>query len=110
MRCGFSSQRIVICKGPMKLDMITGQAFVNGNLLDLNQKEFYVLCFLLKNEGKTLSKETIYETVWGTKMGDVAAAIHTCISRLKKKLADAGDDRIILSVSRNEGYTLEIIN
>jgi DNA-binding response OmpR family regulator len=99
----------VISREPLKLYMVTGQAFVNGNLLDLNRKEFYVLCLMLKNEGKTLSKETIYQTVWGTRMGDDSTALHTCISRLKKKLAASGDDRIIISASRNEGYTLEIL-
>lgn len=55
--------------------------------LDLTTKEFQVLYFFARHEGKVFSKEQIYDQIWGMKeFGDISS-VAVYIKRLRKKLA-----------------------
>lgn len=95
-------------RGPLTLDVVALRAFLSGNDMLLSAREFSVLLFLLKNEGKTLSAAQIYEGAWSQPMASSANALWKCISRLKSKLT-LSDGSISLLNFRNEGYMLEII-
>ncbi|MDR1131925.1 MAG: response regulator transcription factor [Oscillospiraceae bacterium] len=90
-----------IQKGSLTLDIIAGQAFINGMDLTLSQKEFAVLLYLTQNEGKTLSAENIYKKVWGQPMAGDKNAVQMSVSRLRKKIEPAGYD---IFVTRGIGY------
>ena len=53
--------------------------------IPLSTKEYEVLEFLLKNPGKTLTPEQIYDAVWKVSYGDITA-VAVYIQRLRKKL------------------------
>ena len=73
----------------------------------LTAREFSVLLFLLRNEGRILSADEIYEGVWKQPMSGNAGALWKCMSRLKNKLAVS--DEISLMSFRKEGYMLEVM-
>lgn len=98
-----------LIRGPLKLDIVTLRAYLNGENMMLSAREFSVLMFLLKNEGKTLSAEAIYEGAWDQPMAGNASALWKCISRLKNKLASC-EENISLMNFRNKGYMLEVID
>jgi DNA-binding response OmpR family regulator len=75
-----------IQKGSLKLDILAGHAFLNGKDLLLAKKEFSLLLLFVKNEGKALSPEYIFEAVWKQPMGDDDNALKKAISRLRKKM------------------------
>jgi len=95
-------------RGALTLDIVAVRAFLNGEDMLLSTREFSVLLFLLKNEGKTLSAGEIYEGAWKQPMSGNASSLWKCISRLKRKLAVSAGG-ITLTNFRNEGYMLEII-
>lgn len=95
-------------RGPLMLDIVAIRAFLNGEDMMLSAREFSVLLFLMKNEGKTLSAEEIYKGAWDQPMTGNASALWKCISRLKNKLGEC-EGKISLLNFRNKGYTLEII-
>ena len=67
--------------------------YVNNVLLDLTRKEYDLLVFLITNQRRVLSKETIIEHLWGDYMGieaDSYNALYTHMGNLRKKLQDAG--------------------
>lgn len=97
-----------LMRGTLTLDIVAVRAFLNGQDMLLSTREFSVLLFLLKNEGKTLSAEEIYEGVWKQPMSGSASALWKCISRLKRKMA-ISDGKVALTNFRNEGYMLEVI-
>ena len=96
-----------IRRGSLTLDTVAMRAYLHGEDMLLSAREFSVLLYLVKNEGKTLSAEEIYEGAWNQPMAGNASALWKCISRLKGKLA-AGDSEISLLSFRNQGYVLEI--
>lgn len=97
----------VITIGPLTLDVIAVQAFLDGHDILLTQKEFALLMLLTQNIGKVLSKEFLYESVWKQPFNNSGNAMYMQMSRLKKKLDR--NQKIILSLSRGEGYQLDIL-
>jgi DNA-binding response OmpR family regulator len=91
-------------KGPLKLDMIASQAFLNGLDMLLTQKEFSLLLLFAQNEGRMLGAEYLYEKAWGQPMNEDANKVRAQISRLRKKLSGSG---YTIAVEYGEGYRLE---
>lgn len=76
---------------------------VNGDY-ELPPKEFDVLMFLAKNQGKILTKQQIYENVWGEDYVYDDSNIMAIISRLRKKIEEnPGNPRYIQTV-KGIGY------
>lgn len=103
-----SEKAKTITRGPLLLDTVALRALLNGEDMLLSTREFSVLLFLLKNEGKAFPAEEIYKEVWKQPMAGNASSLWKCISRLKSKLA-VSDGTVSLMNFRNEGYMLEII-
>ena len=76
---------------------------VNGDY-ELPPKEFDLLLFLAKNQGKILTKQQIYENVWGEDYVYDDSNIMAIISRLRKKIEEnPGNPRYIQTV-KGIGY------
>lgn len=76
---------------------------VNGDY-ELPPKEFDLLMFLAQNQGKILTKQQIYENVWGEDYVYDDSNIMAIISRLRKKVEeDPGNPRYIQTV-KGIGY------
>lgn len=72
----------------------------------LTQKEFAILLLLAQNEGRTLTKDYVYEKAWGQPLLADDAALFKQMSRLKKKLEQGQGLELI--AMRGEGYCLII--
>jgi len=90
-----------ITRGRLTLNLVSDQAFVDGEDLLLSQKEFSILCLLAQNEGSVLGAEHIYESVWGQPIGNDKNAVQMAISRLRGKITPAGYG---ISAVRGSGY------
>ena len=93
-----------VTKGPLTLKVKTMMAYLHGKNMGLQPKEFSLLLALMENEGRIMSAEYIYETVWEAPMNDDARAVQFQISNLRKKLGNSGYS---ITVKRNEGYIFE---
>ena len=51
-------------------------------------KEFDLLALLLENQGKSLKKEYLFNTVWGSDSDSELQTLHVHINRLRQKLGD----------------------
>jgi DNA-binding response OmpR family regulator len=72
--------------GLLTVNNITQRAKLDGEDANLTPKEFSVLAYLLKNMGKKITPEEIYEGVWGQDSINNAGAIKVHISGIRKKL------------------------
>lgn len=59
-----SEKAKTITRGPLTLDIVALRAFLDGEDMLLSAREFSVLLLLLKNEGKILPVEEIYQGAW----------------------------------------------
>lgn len=72
----------------------------NGQRIELTDKEFAILQFFFKNQGKTVDVCTVYEGVWGEKyMPSSNNTVMVHILNLRKKLeADPANPKLIRTV------------
>lgn len=62
--------------------------FKNGKQLKLNAKEFELLCMLMKNKGSVMTKEQLFNAVWGTGCFTELSTVSVHIRWLREKLED----------------------
>lgn len=96
------SETIVYDK--LAINTKTRRVFIEENEIELKNKEYELLLFLVTNYDVVFSKETLYERIWGMDaLGDNATvAVH--INRLREKIElDPGKPNYIQTV-RGAGY------
>ena len=69
----------------------------------LTQKEFEMLCLLLKNKGKVLSRERLIEDVWGYAFTGESRTVDVHVRTLRQKLGEAG---AYIETDRGYGYKI----
>lgn len=73
-------------------------------LYELPPKEFDLLLFCVKNQGKILTKQRIYEEVWGEQYVYDDSNIMAIISRLRKKLEENPSNPKYIQTVKGIGY------
>lgn len=88
----------------LKIDMDTRSITTVNGTFELPPKEYDLLLVLAKNQGKILTKQKIYELVWGEEYCYDDNNIMAIISRLRKKLEEnPGKPRYIQTI-KGIGY------
>lgn len=86
------------------IDFDSRSVTTENGTFELPPKEFDVLLYCAKNQGRILTKQQIYEEVWGEPYVYGDSNIMAVISRLRKKLeADSGSPKYIQTV-KGIGY------
>ena len=88
--------------GSLEIDLIKRKVWVAGELVQLLQKEFQLLEFLVRNQGKTVDRRLIFEQVWGCFFEPSENLINVHIGKLRRKLEKAGQPSPIQTV-KGEG-------
>ncbi len=107
-RKNFNGQS-VITAGDIQVDTMGKTVLVNNQQVDLTQKEFQLLLFLIVNRNRILSKNAIAQHLWGDDMDfpDNYDFIYSHIKNLRKKIVAAGSPDCIKSMY-GEGYKLQL--
>jgi DNA-binding response OmpR family regulator len=72
----------------------------------LTAREFELLEYLARHAGQVVSKETLFERVWGYDFAVESDAIKVYISYLRKKLNADGEPDLIHAI-RGAGYVIK---
>lgn len=86
----------VIKIGDISLNIESFEVKKNDKRIDLSTREFELLRYLMENAGIALSKEQIFENVWGSEYGDIGT-VAVNIKSIRDKLED-NDNKYILTV------------
>ncbi len=88
-----------LIEGDLRLNKITREATKNGKPLELTAKEFDLLVLLIENKGKTLSKDYLFNRIWGSDSFSEQQTLTVHIKWLRQKIEDdPKDPRKILTV------------
>jgi len=90
----------------LRLDLIRRRAERNGQRIDLTAKEFSLLELLLRRQGEVLPKSLIASQVWDMNFDSDTNVIEVAIRRLRLKIDDNHEHKLIHTV-RGMGYVLE---
>ncbi|MBN2084227.1 MAG: response regulator transcription factor [Anaerolineales bacterium] len=89
----------------LRLDTGTRQVFRAETRIELTSKEFDLLELFLRHPKQVLTRETIYDRVWGYDFGGESNIIEVYIRYLRQKLEADGRSRLLFTV-RGVGYVL----
>lgn len=90
----------------LTLDLLTRRVERGGSEIELTNKEFALLEFLMQNQGQVLSRTLIAEHVWDYDFYNQSNIIDVYVRQLRKKIDDPFELKLINSV-RGAGYKLK---
>jgi DNA-binding response OmpR family regulator len=91
--------------GDLTLNPGTREVMRGDRVIELTNREFELLEFLMRNERLVISRERLLEEVWGYDPTSMTNTIDVFISNLRRKLEEGGEDRI-LHTKRGAGYVV----
>jgi two-component system response regulator MprA len=89
----------------LTLNTATHEVKRNGQLIELTSKEFELLQLFMQHPRQVLSREVIYDKVWGYDFGGESNIIEVYVRYLRSKLEATGRSKLIHTV-RGVGYAL----
>ena len=92
--------------GDLTLNPDTREVRRGEREIELTNREFELLEFLMRNERLVVSRERLLDEVWGYDPMAATNTIDVFISNLRRKLEDGGKSRL-LHTKRGAGYVLK---
>ena len=87
------------------LDLRRRRAERAGKTIELSPKEFALLEFLLRNEGRVVTRSQILDHVWGYDYSPDSNLVDVYVTYLRRKV-DRGHKRSLIRTVRGTGYAL----
>jgi two-component system, OmpR family, response regulator MprA len=91
--------------GDLMLNPDTHEVTRGGRPVDLTQREFELLEYLMRNERIVVSRQRLLDEVWGYDPFSVTNTIEVFVSNLRRKLEADGEPRLLHTI-RGAGYVL----
>ena len=91
--------------GRVVVDKERARVLKDGKSLELSQREYDLICYLISQPGKVFSRESLMEHVWNYDgyMGDVRA-VDVAVRRLREKIEDDPAAPTFIVTKRGMGY------
>ena len=89
----------------IRVDKDAHEASVDGQPVDLSNKEFELLTYFMENKGIALSREKILNNVWNYDYFGDARTIDTHVKKLRSKLGEKGE---LIKTIWGMGYKFEV--
>lgn len=100
-----SAAQTLLRHGGVEMDLLKREVRREGKLVDLQPQEFKLLEYLLRSEGRIVTKTMLLEHVWGFHFDPQTTVVETHMSRLRAKL-DREFERPAIITQRGLGYRL----
>jgi two-component system response regulator CiaR len=87
-------------------NLSTKEVTVDDEVLPIQGKEFDLLVYFIQNKGVILTKEQIFDRIWGFDSDTTLTVVEVYMSHLRKHLKPSGTDHLFKTL-RNVGYILQ---
>ncbi len=77
-----------------------------GTPVELSPTEFRLLAYLMRNQGRMLTRQQLLENVWGWEFAGQSQVVETYVSYLRRKLDPLGPP--LIHTQRGVGYSLRL--
>ncbi|HJR40943.1 MAG TPA: response regulator transcription factor [Gemmatimonadaceae bacterium] len=105
-RASISAQASVLSVGDLSLDPISRSVTRGGKPIELTQKEYALLEYLMRHAGKPVSRQAIAEQVWKQQVDPLTNVVDVYINYLRKKI-DSEPEKGMIQTVRGVGYMLK---
>ncbi len=102
-----ASSNDTLSVGPLSLDRESCRAYKLGQEISLTGREFLLLSYLMENADKIISKERLYEQVWGEYSSICDNTIMVHIRHIREKIEDTPSTPQQLITVKGLGYKLK---
>lgn len=96
-----------ITEGKLTLNCVTHTLKKNGQQLDVTEKEFELLKFLIENKNVTMKKEYLFNTIWGSDSDSELQTLAVHIRRLREKIEEDSKKPEHIITEWGVGYRFE---
>ena len=93
--------------GDLSLNPDTHEVTRADRVVELTQREFELLEYLMRNERLVISRQKLLDEVWGYDPFSITNTIEVFVSNLRRKLEAGGEPRLLHTV-RGAGYVLRV--
>jgi DNA-binding response OmpR family regulator len=93
--------------GDLTLNPDTHEVHRGERSIELTQREFELLEYLMRNERLVISRQKLLDEVWGYDPFSITNTIEVFVSNLRRKLEAGGEPRLLHTV-RGAGYVLRV--
>ena len=92
--------------GPFVVHVTSHEVLINDQPVALNGKEFDLLVYLLQNQKTIITKDQIFDRLWGFDSETAVSVVEVYMSNLRKKLKPLKVEHWIKTI-RNVGYIFQ---
>lgn len=105
-RSGSSNAQSTLTVGNLVLNPLSREVRRGNRELSLTKTEFDLLELLMQQPNTVVSREYIYETIWGYDFETNSKSLDVYIGYLRRKTEEEGDSRLLYTI-RGVGYTVK---
>jgi two-component system, OmpR family, response regulator len=100
-----NTQQTLLRVGELEMDLLKRSVKRDNKVIDLQPQEFKLLEFMMRSEGRVVTRTMLLESVWNFHFDPQTSVVETHISRLRAKL-DKGFAFAMIVTLRGVGYRL----
>ena len=104
-RAGRLAEEAVLRVGDLEMDLTTHRVTRAGRHIDLQPLEYQLLEYLMRNQGRVVTKTVIMDRVWDYRFNPHTNVVESRICRLREKVDLEGCPKLIRTI-RGFGYVL----
>jgi two-component system, OmpR family, response regulator len=104
-----STEQSIFRVGDLEMNLLKRTVRRAGRELDLQPQEFKLLEYLMRSDGRVVTRTMLLENVWEFHFDPHTSVVETHISRLRAKI-DKGFETELLKTVRGAGYCLRAGN
>ncbi len=102
-------QEKLLYSGSLTIDTQARLVYLKGEKIECNSKEYELLLLFVKNPGKTLHKDYLFETIWGAYSESENQTLTVHIKMLRNKIEDNAREPKRIKTVWGVGYRYEEI-
>jgi DNA-binding response OmpR family regulator len=99
-----NSDELVFANGDLRINFMSREVTVRGQVVELTPKEFSLLSLLARNAGRVLTRGELIAQAWGPEYGDATESLKLYVHYLRKKIERNPERPDFILTSRGVGY------
>ena len=97
-----------IQNGPLRIDLVKHEVFLNNELLGFTPKEYSLLHYFIVNRGRMLTHKEILKEVWGVAHGNDTQYLRVFIGQIRAKIEKGSVLPALITTVPGVGYRMEL--
>lgn len=96
-----------IAEGDLTLNLVTRTVYKDGKALEMTSKEFELLKMLIENKGQTMTKDKLFNSIWGIDSESETQTLTVHIKWLREKIEKDPKNPVHIMTVWGKGYRWE---